>query len=457
MGEGHAGRGGTRTSERTAKIVSETAVPEAWVSDDVMDELAWRGLVAQCTDVDAVRSALAAAPVTVYCGFDPTAPSLHFGNFVQLVVLRRLQRAGHRVICLVGGSTGLIGDPKPSAERVLRTKEDTAENVARITALVRPFLDFDGDNPAVLVDNLDWTAPMSALDFLRDVGKHFRVNQMIRKEAVAARLQSQEGISYTEFSYQLLQALDYLHLFRTHGCTLQTGGSDQWGNLIAGVDLVHRVEGASVHALTTPLLTDSAGAKFGKSEGNAIWLSADMTSPYAFYQYFLNVEDASVVDLLKVFSDRDGEQIAELDQATAQRPQARAAQRALAREVTVLVHGAEAAARVEQASQALFGRAELTDLDAGTLADAVRELPTVRVSRSRLDPAGQQVADLLAATGLVSSKSAGRRAIAEGGAYLNNAKVVGEDATVRADDLLHGRWALLRRGRRSLAVVEVAG
>lgn len=424
---------------------------QAPVATDVMDELTWRGLVAQCTDVDAVGAALAAGPVTVYCGFDPTAPSLHFGNFVQLVVLRRLQRAGHRVICLVGGSTGLIGDPKPTAERALKTKETTAQNVARIKELVRPFLDFEGEGAALLVDNLDWTAPMSALDFLRDVGKHFRVNQMIRKEAVAARLESQEGISYTEFSYQILQALDYLHLYRTHGCTLQTGGSDQWGNLIAGVDLVHRVEGAGVHALTTPLLTDANGAKFGKSEGNAIWLSADMTSPYAFYQYFLNVEDASVVDLLKVFSDRGRAEIEDLEQATRQRPQARSAQRALATDVTTLVHGPEAAARVEQASLALFGRAALVDLDAATLADAVGELPSVTLD-------GQQalVVDLLAGSGLVPSRSAARRAVAEGGAYLNNEKVTDEAAILSRADLLHGRWALLRRGRRSLAVVDGA-
>jgi tyrosyl-tRNA synthetase len=292
---------------------------------DILDELQWRGSVAQTTDETALREALASGPITAYCGFDPTAPSLHFGNLVQLVLLRRLQRAGHRVICLVGGSTGLVGDPRPTAERVLKTKEEAAANVARIKALVRPFLDFDGTDPAaahpaILVDNLDWTAPMSALDFLRDIGKHFRVNQMIRKESVARRLESQEGISYTEFSYQLLQALDYLELYRVHGCTLQTGGSDQWGNLTAGVDLIHRAEGVSVHALATPLLTDSSGSKFGKSEGNAVWLSADMTSPYAFYQYFLNVEDASVISLLKVFSDLGADAIAELETAVAAEP-----------------------------------------------------------------------------------------------------------------------------------------
>jgi tyrosyl-tRNA synthetase len=408
-------------------------------------------LIAQSTDEAALRAALASGPLTAYCGFDPTAPSLHFGNFVQLVVLRRLQRAGHRVICLVGGSTGLIGDPKPTAERVLRTKDQTADNVARIKTLVRPFLDFDGDNPALLVDNLDWTAPMSALDFLRDVGKHFRVNQMIRKDAVAARLESQEGISYTEFSYQLLQALDYLHLHREFGCTLQTGGSDQWGNLTAGVDLIHRVTGSSVHALTTPLLVDAAGVKFGKSEGNAIWLSPDMTSPYAFHQYFLNTEDASVARLLRVFSDRGRDEIAELEAAAVERPQARQAQRALARDVTTLVHGGQAADRVEQAAAALFGRGELSELDPASLSEALAELPRAGVSR-----APHPVADLLLAAGLVTSRSAGRRAIAEGGAYVNNVRVEGEDAEVGPEDLLHSRWLVIRRGRRSLAAIDMA-
>lgn len=416
----------------------------------VVDELSWRGLVAQTTDADEVRRLLTEGRATVYCGFDPTAASLHFGNLVQLVVLRLLQRAGHRVICLVGGSTGLIGDPKPTAERVLKTKEQTASNVERISSLVQPFLTFDGPNPAVLVDNLEWTAPLSALDFLRDVGKYFRVNQMIRKEAVAARLESQEGISYTEFSYQLLQALDFLHLYRTFGCTLQTGGSDQWGNLTAGVDLVHKVEGVSVHALSTPLLTDSSGAKFGKSEGNAVWLSADMTSPYAFYQYFLNIEDASAARLLRIFSDRPRPEIAELESAVSQRPQAREAQRALARDVTTLVHGARATARVEAASQAFFGRGDLAALDAATFEDAVRELPVARVAA-----AGDPIVDLFAASGLVPSKSAARRAITEGGAYLNNVKVTSDEHVLSPADLVHGRWAVLRRGRRSLAVIAV--
>ncbi len=417
---------------------------------DILDELQWRGLVAQSTDEAALRDALASGPVTAYCGFDPSAPSLHFGNFVQLVVLRRLQRAGHRVICLVGGSTGLIGDPKPTAERVLKSKDEAAANVARIKDLVRPFLDFDGANPALLVDNLDWTAPMSALDFLRDVGKHFRVNQMIRKEAVAARLESQEGISYTEFSYQLLQALDYLHLFRTHGCTLQTGGSDQWGNLVAGVDLVHKAEGAAVHALTTPLLTDAAGVKFGKSEGNAIWLSADMTSPYAFYQYFLNVEDASVVTLLRVFTDRGREELEELERQVAEEPFRRAAQRALAADVTTLVHGEAATAAVQAASEALFGKGDVRALDARTLQDATAELPGGEVH------VGMPVVDALVAVGLAESRNAARRTIAEGGASVNGEKVTDAERVVVGDDVLHGQVVVLRRGRKALAAGRVA-
>ena len=315
--------------------------------NDILEELQWRGLVAQTTDEASLRAALTDGALTAYCGFDPTAPSLHFGNLVQLVVLRHLQRAGHRVICLVGGSTGLIGDPRPSAERVLKTKEQTAEWVGRIQDQVQPFLRFDGDNPAVMVNNLDWTAPLSALDFLRDIGKHFRVNQMVRKDAVAARLASDEGISYTEFSYQILQGLDFLELYRSYGCTLQTGGQDQWGNLTAGSDLIHKVEGASVHLLTTPLVTDAAGNKFGKSEGNAVWLSADMTSPYAFFQYWVNVEDASVIKLLRIFTDRTQDEIAELERQVTEEPFRRAAQRALAADVTTLVHGAAATASVQ--------------------------------------------------------------------------------------------------------------
>jgi len=419
----------------------------------ILDELQWRGAVAQSTDETALREALASGPITVYCGFDPTAPSLHFGNFVQLVSLRRMQRAGHKVICLVGGSTGLIGDPKPTSERVLKTKEQTAENVARIKELVRPFLDFEGTDPscaypAILVDNLDWTAPMSALDFLRDVGKHFRVNQMIKKEAISARLESQEGISYTEFSYQLLQALDFLELFRAHGCTMQIGGSDQWGNLTAGVDLIHRVEGVSVHAMTSPLLTDASGVKYGKSEGNAVWLSADMTSPYAFYQYFLNVEDAKVIELLKIFSDRDQAQIAELERAVEQEPFRRAAQKALAADVTTLVHGGEATAAVQAASEALFGKGDLAALDAGTLRDATAELPGGVVVP------GTSLVDALVMVGLADSRNSARRTLAAGAISVNGAKVTDGESVLRSDQFLHGDVAVIRRGRKVLAAAR---
>ncbi len=416
---------------------------------DILDELHWRGLVAQTTDETALRAALDDAPITAYCGFDPTAPSLHFGNLVQLIVLRHLQRAGHRVICLVGGSTGLIGDPRPTSERVLKTKEQTAEWVAGIRRQVEPFLRTDGDNPAVFVNNLDWTAPMSALDFLRDVGKHFRVNQMVKKEAVAARLNSDEGISYTEFSYQLLQGLDYLQLYRDHGCTLQTGGNDQWGNLTAGSDLIHRVEGESVHLLTTPLLTDSAGEKFGKSAGNAIWLSPEMTSPYAFYQYWLNVEDASVVTLLKVFTDRGREEIAHLEHQVEVEPFRRTAQRALAADVTTLVHGADATAAVQAASEALFGKGDLTALDAATLEDATRELPGGAVH------VGMSMVDALVAVGLVDSRNAARRAIGDGGASVNGTRVTDTERVLGAADVLHDRVVVLRRGRKSLAAGRI--
>ena len=416
--------------------------------NDILAELQWRGLVAQTTDEDALREALTAGPITAYCGFDPTAPSLHFGNLVQLIVLRHLQRAGHRVICLVGGSTGLIGDPRPSSERILKTKEQTAQWVARIQDQVQPFLDFEGENAAVMVNNLDWTSPMSALDFLRDIGKHFRVNQMVKKDAVAARLNSDEGISYTEFSYQILQGLDFLELYRSHGCTLQTGGQDQWGNLTAGSDLIHKVEGASVHLLTTPLVTDAAGNKFGKSEGNAVWLSSDMTSPYAFYQYWLNVEDASVIKLVRIFTDRTRDEVAELERQVTDEPFRRAAQRTLAADVTTLVHGAEATASVQAASEALFGRGELAALDARTLHDATAELPGGEVSP------GMTMTDALVAVGLVESRNAARRAIGDGGASVNGEKVSDPEFTLEDEHFLHGSVAILRRGRKSMAAAR---
>ena len=428
-----------------------TDTPVGAVSD-AMAELTRRGLVALSTDPEALGDALRSGPLTFYCGFDPTAPSLHIGNLVQLLTMRRLQLAGHRPLVLVGGATGLIGDPRMSGERVLNDRDTVAGWVERIGGQTGRFLDTDGPNPARLVNNLDWTGDLSAIDFLRDVGKHFRVNRMLAKEAVSARLSSEAGISFTEFSYQLLQGMDFLELYRRHGCTLQTGGSDQWGNLTAGTDLVHRTEGAGVHALATPLITKADGSKFGKTETGTVWLDATMTSPYAFYQFWLNVEDAKVVEYLKIFTFRTHEDVAELERATEQKPAARLGQRALAQDVTELVHGSEAARRVVDASRALFGRGELNDLDAATLADATVELPGTTVPRGE-----HGIVDLLAGSGLVPSRSAARRTITEGGAYVNNRKVVAEDQKVGVADLVHDRWLLLRRGRKSLAAVRMEG
>ncbi|MFS0706365.1 tyrosine--tRNA ligase [Cellulomonas sp. 179-A 9B4 NHS] len=414
----------------------------------ILDELEWRGLVAQTTDRDALAQALAAGPVTFYTGFDPTAPSLHHGHLVQLVLMRHLQLAGHRPLALVGGATGLIGDPRMSGERVLNTPETVAEWVGRLRAQIERFLDFEGPDAAVMVNNLDWTGGLSAIDFLRDVGKHYRLGTMLAKDTVARRLASEEGISFTEFSYQILQGLDYRELFRRHGCTLQTGGNDQWGNLLSGVDLIRKTERTPVHALTTPLITKADGTKFGKSEGGAVWLAPDMMTPYAFYQFWVNTDDADVVRYLKVFTFRSRAEIAELEESVASRPAAREAQRTLAHDVTALVHGTAAADAVVAASQALFGRGALEDLDADTFAAAVAELPTAPGG------AGDAVVELLAATGVVASKAAARRAVAEGGASVNNVRVTDEDAVLTADQLLHGRWAVLRRGKRTLAVVD---
>jgi tyrosyl-tRNA synthetase len=425
------------------------------VRTDVLDDLLWRGLVAQSTDLAALRAVLAAGPVTYYCGFDPTAPSLHIGNLVQLLTMRRLQDGGHHPIALVGGATGLIGDPKPTAERTLQTRETVADWVERVRAQAERFLSFEGDNAATVVNNLDWTEPMSALDFLRDIGRHFRVNKMIAKEAVGARLQSEAGINYTEFSYQLLQGMDFLELYRRHGCTLQTGGSDQWGNLTAGLDLIHRAEGGEVHAFATPLVTKADGSKFGKTETGTIWLDASMTSPYAFYQFWLNAEDSQVGTYLRIFSFRERAEIEALEAATRERPAAREGQRALADELTALVHGPAEHAAVVAASLALFGRGSLEELDERTLAASLAELPraTIPAGSGELPP----VVELLAETGLFPSRSAARRAVVEGGAYLNNQRVADEAAVPTKADLLHGRWLLLRRGKRHLAAVEVTG
>ena len=415
---------------------------------DVLDELKWRGLVARSTDEEALRAHLAAGPVTFYVGFDPTAPSLHFGNLVQLMVARRLQAAGHHPLILVGGSTGLIGDPKESAERVLNPADVVAAWVERIRQQVERFIDFGGDNPARIVNNLDWTGPMPVLEFLRDVGKHFPVNRMLARDVVRTRLE--EGISYTEFSYVLLQSLDYRELFRSHGCTLQFGGSDQWGNITAGVELVRRSDGARVHALATPLLTKADGSKFGKTETGTVWLDPQMTSPYAFHQFFLNAEDEKVVEYLKVFSPRSRGEIEDLERQTAEHPERREAQKALADDVTDLVHSRAEREAAVAAAAALFGRASLTDLDPGTLAGVVAEVGGVRLE----GPVDRTtVVEALARSGVVASRGAARRAISEGGAYLNNERVTDPDAVLRPDDLLHGRFVILRRGRKTVGAV----
>ncbi|MGW6061018.1 tyrosine--tRNA ligase [Streptomyces sp. NPDC055189] len=417
---------------------------------DIVDELKWRGLFSLSTDEDALRKALADGPVTFYCGFDPTAASLHVGHLVQVLTVRRLQHAGHRPLALVGGATGQIGDPRPTAERTLNDPETVANWVARLRSQIEPFLSFEGENAALMVNNLDWTAGMSAIEFLRDIGKHFRVNKMLTKDSVARRLESREGISYTEFSYQLLQGMDFLELYRRYGCTLQTGGSDQWGNLTAGIDLIHRLEpDATVHAVGTPLMVKADGTKFGKSESGAVWLDPEMTTPYAFYQFWLNVDDRDVSTYSRILSFKSREELEELEKLTDERPQARAAQRALAEELTTLVHGADQCAAVIAASKALFGQGELGDLDEATLSAALSELPRVQVGE--LGP----VVDLLAEVGLVASKSAARRTVKEGGAYVNNAKVASEDAVPSRDELLHGRWLVLRRGKKNLGAVEV--
>jgi tyrosyl-tRNA synthetase len=419
----------------------------------VLDELHRRGLIALSTDEEALRAHLAAGPVTYYCGFDPTAPSLHVGHLVQFMVLRALQRAGHQPIVLVGGATGLVGDPRPTSERVLNDPSQVAQWVDRIRRRVAPFLDLPaaehGLRAPVYVDNLDWTAPLSAIDFLRDIGKHFRVNRMLAKEAVSARLNSDVGINYTEFSYQILQANDFRELYSRYGCTLQTGGSDQWGNLTAGIDLVRRTSGASVHALGTPLITTADGKKIGKTEGATVWLDPELTSPYAFFQYWLNIDDVDARAWLPLFSERPADEVAALIAESVERPASRAAQRALAEELTRLVHGPAELAQAEAAGRALFGRAELTDLDPATLAAALTEAGSVEVE----DPA-LPVATLLQRAGLASSLSDARRTVKEGGAYVNNVRVSDADAVPAPGDWLPGGWLAVRKGRRSVVGVH---
>ncbi|MBY8851418.1 tyrosine--tRNA ligase [Saccharothrix longispora] len=422
------------------------------MSEHILDELTWRGLIAQSTDLDALRKDLDAGPLTLYAGFDPSAPSLHAGNLVPLLMLRRFQRAGHRPLVLAGGATGMIGDPRDTSERTLNPLDTVAEWVGRIRGQLERFVEFDdGPTGALVVNNLDWTGPMSALEFLRDVGKHFSVNVMLARETVKRRLEA-DGMSYTEFSYLLLQSHDYLHLHRAHGTKLQVGGSDQWGNIIGGVDLIRRVDGKTAHALTAPLVTDAEGRKFGKSTGGGnVWLDPEMTSPYAWYQYFVNVGDADVIRYLRMFTFLPREEVAELERQTAEAPHLRAAQKRLAQEFTDLVHGEHETRQVIAASQALFGRGELRELDLSTLEAAMSEAPTGEVRLAD----GPTIVDLLVGSGLADSKGAARRTVKEGGAYVNNAKVTDEEWVPSKEDLLHGAWLVVRRGKRNTAGVRV--
>ena len=422
------------------------------MSEDILDELSWRGLIAQSTDVDALRRDLESGPLTLYAGFDPTAPSLHAGNLVPLLMLTRFQRAGHRPIVLAGGATGMIGDPRDTGERTLNPLDTVADWAARIRGQLERFVDFDdGPTGAIVANNLDWTEDVPVLTFLRDVGKHFSINVMLNRETIRRRLDG-EGLSYTEFSYLLLQSFDYQQLYRRYGCSLQLGGSDQWGNIIGGVELIRRTEGASVHALTTPLVTDSEGRKFGKSTGGGnVWLDPRMTSPYAWYQYFVNAGDADALRYLRLFTFLDRDEMAQLEQDTAEKPQVRAAQKRLAEEFTTLVHGAAETAQVVTASQALFGRGELAELASSTLDAAMAEAPTgqVRLADS------PTIVDLLVESGLADSRGAARRTVQEGGAYVNNTKVTDEHWQPGTADLLHGRWLVVRRGKRNTAGISV--
>ncbi len=419
----------------------------------VLDDLVQRELVASATDLGALRQDLAAGQLTMYCGFDPTAPSLHMGNLAQIVTMMRFQRAGHRPLALVGGSTGLIGDPRMSSERSLNPVDIVRDWEAHIKAQLEQFFEFDGPNACTLVNNFDWTKDVTAIDFLRDIGKHFSVNRMLDREAVSARLNS-TGISYTEFSYQLLQSFDYLELYRRYGCKLQTGGSDQWGNITAGADLIRRVEGVTVHALTTPLVTKADGTKFGKTESGTVWLSADLTSPYAFFQFWLNADDRDLPQLLNIFSLRPFHEVAQLLVSSAERPQAREGQRALAREATTLVHGAEAAEQAEAAAAALFGGGELRAINRGTLAAALGEAGLHEVAR--VDGAIPSATELLVATGLSKSKGEARRTVAEGGVSISNVKISDGDLPTGENLLIHNEFLVIRRGRKNIGGVRIS-
>ena len=420
------------------------------MTNNIIDELQWRGLINQSTDLEQLREACE-QPITLYCGFDPTGPSLHAGHLVPLLMLRRFQQAGHNPIVLAGGATGMIGDPRDVGERAMLADDQVAEWADRIINQLSRFVDFDGEHAARLVNNNDWTKNLSVTQFLRDVGKHFSLNTMLARDTVKRRLDN-DGISYTEFSYMLLQANDYVQLHNTYGCSLQIGGGDQWGNIVSGVDLNRRINGATVHALTVPLVTDADGNKFGKSTGGGkLWLDPEMTSPYAWYQDFINAADVDVIRYLRWFTFLTQEELAELQQAVDERPHAREAQRRLAQEMTNLVHGKDATHAVELAAQALFGRAELTELDEETLAGALSETTIAEIGAND----SRTIVDLLVASGLVESKKAARRAVNEGGAYVNNQRITSDEWQPTNEDLLHGRWLVLRRGKKTFAGVRI--
>jgi tyrosyl-tRNA synthetase len=416
---------------------------------NVLDELEWRGLIAHSTEIEALREALGQGSVRFYVGFDPTAPSLHMGNLLQLVTARRLQLGGHTPYILVGGATGMIGDPKESGERTLNSLDTVKDWSERVRRQVSPFVSFEGDNAATVVNNYDWTASLSVIDFLREIGKHFPVNRMLARETVRRRLES--GISYTEFSYVLLQSMDFLSLYRNHGVTLQFGGSDQWGNITGGAELIRRAEGATAHAFATPLVTKADGTKYGKTEGGALWLDPQMMSPFAFHQFWLNAEDSKVVELLKIFTFLGRDEIAELELEVADKPFLRTAQKRLADEVTTFVHGADETAHAKAAAAALFGGGDLHGLNVETLGAALQEAGVVPV-----DPHDKQtIVDLFVTAGLSKSKGEARRTVAEGGAYLNNERVEDPEFVPGESERIGGRWLVLRRGKKHLAGIEV--
>lgn len=419
------------------------------MAENIIDELEWRGLIAQSTDLDGLRKEME-TPTAAYVGFDPTGPSLHAGHLVPLLMLKRLQLAGHTPIVLAGGATGMIGDPRDVGERTMNDEGTVAGWANRITDQLRRFVSFDGENKAILVNNYDWISQMNVIEFLRDLGKHFSLNTMLGRDTVKRRLEA-DGISYTEFSYMLLQANDFVHLRRNYDARLQMGGSDQWGNIISGVDLNRRLDGETVHALTVPLVTDSEGNKFGKSTGGGkLWLDPEMTSPYSWYQYFFNTADADVIRYLRWFTFLGREELNRLEEEVAERAFKREAQRVLAQQMTTLVHGEDAVAKVELAAQALFGRAELADLDEQTLAAALQETDIAEV------PQGTTIVDLLVESGLEKSKGAARRTVGEGGAYVNNVRIDDIDWSPEAGDLLHGSWLVLRKGKKRFAGARVS-